>query len=513
MATRICVAVREATVEGAVCAARRAAQWADIVEIRADFIRDLDVPRLLENKPCPILFTLRSREEGGGYGGAERDRLKTLLEAARCGADWVDVEFSASWETVLNAVERNRVILSCHNFDGTPASLSSKVDEMARAGAGVLKLATRANRLSDNLTIASTLAHALSRKIDLCALAMGPRGVPSRVLAAVWGSWMTFASLPGGEPTADGQVPADEMVNLFRARNISPNTSVYGVLGRPLAHSLSPRLHNSAFAACRRDAVYIPLEAQGVDDFVLFCCAVEIEGASVTIPFKERVRACTSSLSAEAEKVGAVNTLLRRSGAWHGENTDIAGFLKPLRQRTDPAGLRAVVLGAGGAARAVAYGLSSQGAEVCVVARDRAKAEALARQFGAAHADWSDLKTVRWDLLVNATPLGTYPNVDESPVPGEWLTGEWVYDLVYNPRETRLLKEASRRGCKAIYGSEMLLAQAIEQQLRWFGAPAPEDVMKAALEEALAAQHVNPEGSRQASSCPGSTDAESGTRT
>lgn len=511
MAIRICVAVREPTSEGAVCAARRAAAWADLVEIRADFIRDLDVRRLLENKPCPILFTLRSRQEGGEYTGSERDRLKTLLEAARSGADWVDVEFSASWEAVLNVVERNRVILSHHNFDETPASLASKVDEMARAGAGIFKIATKANRLSDNLTIASTLAHAASRKIELCALAMGPQGVPSRVLGAIWGSWMTFASLPGGEPTADGQIPADELVNLFRARKINPNTSVYGVLGRPLTHSLSPRLHNSVFAACEMDAVYLPLEALDVDDFALFCRGVQVEGASVTIPFKERVRACASSLSVEADRSGAVNTLLWKGGAWHGENTDIKGFLKPLRRRVDPARLRAVVLGAGGAARAVAYGLTSHGADVCVVARDPAKAEMLARQFGTAHAAWGDLKTMRWDLLVNATPLGTYPNVEESPLPGEWLTGEWVYDLVYNPKETRLLKEASRRGCKVIYGSEMLLAQAVEQQSHWFGTPPPEEVMQAALDEALSGQHDNRQGQRRAPADPGGTSTASRT--
>jgi 3-dehydroquinate dehydratase/shikimate dehydrogenase len=513
VATRICVAVREATNEGTVLAARRAAQWADIVEIRADFIRDLDVPRLLGSKSCPILFTLRSRQEGGAYTGTERDRLATLLEAAACGADWVDVEFSADWQTVLNAVEHDRVILSYHNFEETPDSLVSRVDEMARAGAGILKVATKANRLSDNLTISSALAHAAAHNIDLCALAMGPGGLPSRVLAAVWGSWMTFASLPGGEATADGQVPADEMERLYRVRELNPGTRVYGVLGRPLAHSLSPRLHNSVFAECRRDAVYIPLEAQGVDDFVRFCRVVQIDGVSVTIPFKESVRACTSSLSEEADQTGAVNTLLRRNGAWHGENTDIAGFLKPLRRRADPARLRAVVLGAGGAARAVVYGLISQGADVCVFARDPAKAQTLAGRFGATHADWGLLRTARWDLLVNATPVGTYPDVDESPIPGDWLTGEWVYDLVYNPKETRLLKEASRRGCKVIHGSEMLLAQAVEQQLHWFGVPPPEEVMQAVLDEALSAQQCNAQGGRRLPAHACGTGPDSGTRT
>lgn len=483
-------------------AARRAAQWGDVVEIRADFIRDLDVPQLLQNKPCRVLFTLRSRQEGGEYEGTEEERLGTLVRAARCGADWIDVEFSASWQTILNAVECARVVLSYHDFSQTPASLLPKVDEMARTGAGILKVATKANRLSDNLTIAAVLDHAASRRIALCALAMGLRGVPSRILAPAWDSWMTFASLPGGEPTADGQVPADEMVDLFRARQITRSTRVYGVLGNPLTHSLSPRLHNAAFAACAKDAVYIPMEAHDIEDFARFCGGIRLDGASVTIPFKESVRACAASLSVEAGKTGAVNTLLRRNGAWHGENTDIAGFLKPLRRRTDPAKLRAVVLGAGGAGRAVTYGLISQGADVSIVETNPAKAEALARQFGARRADWAELSTARWDLLVNATPVGMYPNFDESPVREEWLTGEWVYDLVYNPKETRLLREAARRGCKVIYGSEMLLAQAIEQQLHWFGTVPPEDVMRTALDEALSVRQSNPAGDGPALGVP-----------
>jgi len=131
------------------------------------------------------------------------------------------------------------------------------------------------------------------------------------------------------------------------------------------------------------------------------------------------------------------------------------------------------------------YGLASQGAEVCVVARNASKAILIASQFGTAHASWDELKSLRWDLLVNATPVGTYPNDEESPVRSDWLNGEWVYDLVYNPKETRLLREASRRGCKVIHGSEMLLAQAISQQSLWFGTPPPEDVMQVALDQAL----------------------------
>jgi len=482
---RICVAIRETTTERALESARRAAAWADLVEIRADFVRDLDLKRLLVDKPCPVLLTLRSRSEGGEYQGTELSRLEILLEGAGLGADWIDVEHSAFWKGVLDSVDPRRVIVSHHDLEKTPPSLDALADEMAASGAAVLKIATKANRLTDNLVIAEVLRHAARHGMNLCALAMGRAGVPSRVLGPSWGSWMTFASLPGGEPTADGQLPADQLADLFRVRRIGLDTRLYGVLGRPLTHSLSPRLHNAVFAAQDRDAVYLPLEASDVEDFLRFCEAVPLRGASVTIPYKEEAYARSASLSVEADRTGAVNTLLRREGLWHGENTDIEGFLRPLRRRTHVASLRAVVLGAGGAARAVVCALTSSGASVCVAARDAAKGQHLARRFAADHVSWSQLKGLSWDLLVNTTPVGMHPESDASPVPAEWLTGKWVYDLVYNPRETRLLQDAAKKGCRVIGGSEMFLAQAVKQQMLWFETQPPEDVMQAALDEAL----------------------------
>ncbi len=482
---RICVAIRESTTELAIAAARRAASWADIVEIRADFIRDLDLARLFREKPCPILFTLRPRSEGGEYDGSEFSRIETLVEAASLGADWVDVEYSAFWRGVLETVERRKVILSHHNFDHTPQALESLVDEMRSTGARIVKIATMAKRLSDNLAVAGALKHAASRGIELCALAMGPQGVPSRILGPAWGSWMAFASLPGGEPTAEGQVSAEQLAELYRIRRIHPGTRLYGVVGKPLSHSLSPHLHNAVFAAQDRDAVYIPLEPVDIDDFTRFCETVPLQGASVTIPFKEAAHALAASISVEANQTGAVNTLLRRGGAWHGENTDVEGFLRPLRKRTRIGRLRVVVLGAGGAARAVVCGLTAQGARVCVVARNPAQAQRLAGKFGVEDAPWGEIRNMSWDLLVNTTPVGMYPDVDESPVPADWLVGRWVYDLVYNPKETKLLKDAVRRRCRVIYGSEMFLAQAVKQQQLWFGVRPPEGIMQAALEQAL----------------------------
>ncbi len=490
MRAQICISICESTSLKAAESAARAAEWADLVEIRADFIQDLDLDLLFRVKPRPVIFTLRSRQEGGVYPGPERQRLETILEAARRGADYVDVEFSAFWQVVLQGVPGSQVILSCHNFEETPSGLEELLKTMAASGAGTLKIAVRARCLADNLRIAKLLERARERNIKLCALAMGREGLPSRILGPSWGSWMTFASLPGGEATADGQSPADTLAHLYRVRDISAGTRLYGVLGKPLEHSFSPLIHNAAFAARGADAVLLPLEAVDFDDFLRFHAEVPLQGVAVTLPYKEAAHAAASSISVAAEQTGAVNTMILKLSHWHGENTDVDGFLRPLKRRTHPGKMRAVVLGAGGAARAVIYALRGEGAVVCIVARDEAKARSLAGQFCAEYAPWAKLESLRWDLLVNATPVGMFPESDRSPVPANALTGEWVYDLVYNPSETRLLKEASQRGCRIIAGSEMLLGQAWKQQCLWCGTPPPEDVMENALKSVLPRDRV-----------------------
>ncbi len=483
MSVRVCVAIREASNALAVEAVPRAMEWADLVEVRADYIPDLDLQRLLHKKPGPILFTLRSSQEGGEFAGAERDRLETIVDAARLGADYVDVEYSSFWQAVLDKVSRQRVVLSYHNFEETPEDLEPLLQSMASTGAGIIKIATRARSLADNLRIARILAWAAPRNIRLCALAMGREGIPSRVLGPLWGSWMTFASMPGSSGTADGQIPADELIRRYRIREIGASTRLYGVLGKPLGHTLSPTVHNAAFAARRLDAVYLPMEGTGLDDFLKFHSSFPVSGMSVTIPYKEEAYARAGSLSVEADETGAVNTLVLKESGWHGENTDVEGFLHPLRRRLHIGRMRAVVLGAGGAARAVVCALRSQGASVCVVARNPQKAQQLAERFQSEYRRWDQLGSLCWDLLVNTTPLGMYPEVNQTPIPAELLTGKWVYDLVYNPRQTRLLKDAAARGCSTISGTEMFIGQALKQQQLWCGSLPPDGVMEEALEE------------------------------
>lgn len=488
MPVRVCVSICESTTSAAVEAAGRALEWADLIEIRADYIQDLDLGRLFAEKRIPIIFTLRPLREGGRYDGAESTRLETIQEAARLGADYVDVEYESFWQAVLDVVPAKRVILSHHNFAETPADLEPLAETMAATGAGVIKIATKACSLADNLRIYKLLNFASSRKLKLCALAMGREGMPSRILGAHWGSFMTFASLPGGAPAAEGQIPADELSESYRIRRIDDDTCFYGVLGKPLGQSLSPRIHNAAFIAQGRNASCIPLECSGMEDFSLFDSAIPLQGLSVTIPYKKEACRFATSLSVEADFSGAVNTLVRRGIGWHGENTDIDGFIRPLRRRMHLSRLRAVVLGGGDAARAVVCALRSHGAAICVVTRNPAQRTEIAQKFETESESWEKLPSLHWDLLVNTTPVGMHPHVDQTPVPPESLTGKWVYDLVCNPRETKLLKDAAARGCTTVSGFEMFLGQALKQQQLWGAAQPPENVMREALDAALSNQ-------------------------
>ena len=325
MPVRICVAIRERTTEAAVSAAMRASEWADLVEIRADYIRNLDIRRLLREKPCPIIFTLRGRSEGGVFSGPEKSRLEILLRAAEEGADYVDVEFSAFWKAITDRVPGDRVILSYHDFVTTPQSLETTLDAMSPTDAGILKIATRARSLSDNLRIAKLLEYAKGRRRNVIALAMGREGIPSRVLGPYWGSWATFSSLPGGEPTADGQIPADEMVNRYRVRQIGAETRLYGVLGRPLGHSLSPRSTTPLLPKKKSTPSIYRWRPAAWMIFLSFTSVIHSRApASRSLSRRKPTRTPTVFPFPQKER-GAVNTLLRKGEGWHGENTDIDG--------------------------------------------------------------------------------------------------------------------------------------------------------------------------------------------
>jgi shikimate dehydrogenase len=286
------------------------------------------------------------------------------------------------------------------------------------------------------------------------------------VLAGRFNSKWTYA----GALHEVGQLPVDTLLDEYRFRTIDSSTELYGLVGAPVAHSVSPAMHNAAFRAARLNAVYLPFPATGAKDFVRFGRAFGVKGASVTVPYKVALLDEVDEVHPVARRIGAINTVRTTDDRWLGTNTDVGGFLETLRERVSLAGTHASILGAGGAARAVAVALASAGSSVTIHARNRAQAEDMALQTSAVVGPWPPERG-SWDLLVNCTPLGMHPRIDESPLNAAELTGRTVYDLVYNPPMTRLLRDAQAAGCRTIGGLEMLVAQAHEQFHWWTQMP------------------------------------------
>jgi 3-dehydroquinate dehydratase / shikimate dehydrogenase len=476
MPTRLCVTVTAATM-AELRQRRDEITNADLVELRLDTVRDASVAGALSGRGLPVIVTCRPRWEGGGFDGSEEERHRILLDAQRLGAEYVDVEWKAGFHDLVAA--GRGVVLSHHDFRGIPDDLDGRAAAMRATGAEVIKIAAMAHELADCVHLLA-LARQQASVGPTVVLAMGEAGVTSRILAARFGSCWTYA----GSAAAPGQLPASRLLDEFGFADLTATTALYGVVGKPIAHSVSPAMHNAAFRAAAIDAVYVPLAAATFSDFLTFADGLMVQGASVTAPFKLDALSHATLCDHEGQQVGAVNTLRREDGGWAAINTDISAVVAPLQRLTDLHGRRVTVLGAGGAARAAVQALRGAGAHVSIAARDRERAEAAGRMAGAATTTWPP-PAGSWDVLINATPIGTSPHVADTPLPGGPFTGQIVYDLVYNPQETRLLREASAAGCRTIGGLDMLVAQAERQFEWWTRRHAPEHVMRQAALRAL----------------------------
>ena len=477
---RLCATLAAAGASGVRAAAATAvAQGADLVEVRLDHLGAPD-PSVCAGLGAPVVATCRPVWEGGRCAGAESERERALRGALEAGAAFVDVEWAAAFRDRLLATDPHRVVLSLHDFGGVPPDLEARVEAMLATGAAVVKVAVLARRLRDLMPLLAC-GRRLGGSGRLVLIAMGDAGMPSRILARRFGSCWTYA----GDAVAPGQLPLLRLLDEFGVRGLAGSTPVYGVVGRPVSHSASPAIHNAGFRATGVDAVYVPFAAETFDDFLAVADALGVEGCSVTAPFKGDAAAAAAERDEATARLGAANTLRRTAGGgWAARNTDAEGFLRPLGPGPLDA-VRATVLGAGGAARAVAWALAGRGARVTVRARREDAARAVAALVGA-HAGPLPPPPGSWDLLVNATPVGTAPGVEASPMAGCRLDGRVVYDLVYHPPETALLRAARASGCRAIGGFDMLVGQAAAQFAWWTGRAAPVEVMRAGAAHRLA---------------------------
>lgn len=466
-------------------AAAAAEPHADLLEVRLDLLEAASLARLEDlagRLRRPWVAACRRLREGGRYEGDEESRRSLLVRAAAAGAAYLDVEHGSVVADLIGRLDGPRFILSHHDLAETPGDLPALARRMGLLpGVSLLKIVTRAVDLRDNLKMRDLLA-AGATPVPLAAFCLGAPGQVSRILALSWGSAAIYGSA-GSLEAAPGQIPVEELACLYRVRSIGPETRLVGILGSALGHSLSPRVHNAAYAALDLDFVYLPLESAAIGPACDLGEALPLRGLSVTLPHKVAMLEHLDDLEPLARRVGAVNTVLCDHARRVGVNTDASGGIEPLHRRLDLAGLPVAILGNGGAARALLVGLLDAGARVKVFGRSAARAAALGGEFGVPSGPVEDLAAHPYRVLINATPVGMAPDREGLPLPSEWLRGDLVYDLVYTPRPTRLLREAAARGLQTLDGLEMFLAQAEEQFLLFTDREPPRDVMR---REALA---------------------------
>lgn len=464
---------------------------ADLVELRLDSMERPDPDGALAGRRKPAIVTCRPRREGGMFDGPEDERLRILMRAHALGAEFIDVEWDAAAQPLIAARAGRGVIVSRHDFSGMPENTAGLLCQLRSQGGQIAKLAVTTERPADLLTLLQAV-EPTPRDRSTIVIGMGGAGMATRILADRFGSPWTYA----GAAIAPGQITAARLQQEFTFRRIGADTAVYMVIGRPVTGSLSPAMHNAGFAALGLNAAYVPLDARDLGGLRSFGDAIGLCGASVTIPYKREVMALLDEIDPTAADAGAVNTIaVARGGApgrggdrWIGMNTDADGFLEPLRARVpDLRGRRAVILGAGGAARGVGLALRRAGAAVAIAARRPAAAEDVARAIGAEVAAWPPA-VGSWDVLVNATPVGSRA-VAGTPYEGAF-DGRLVYDLVYDPEPTALMTAAAARGCTVIGGLEMLVAQAERQFEIWTGQRPPSGLFADAAASAMRARSM-----------------------
>jgi len=440
-------------------------EGADCIEVRLDYLDNPAASDRIQwrDLPAPVIATCRGRDQGGRFAGSIDDEMRILERAVQNGARWVDVDYRFARQ-----FGPAKVIGSYHDFESTPENLEGLLDAVCQSPVAVAKIATFVRTWSDNRRLLELLEKSWPKPVIV--IGMGPMGQITRIIGPSRGSALTYTGVGAG--SAPGQLTLRDLIDTYRFREIGRSTQLIGIVGNPVDHSRSPLLHNSAFQAAGLDYVYMKFPVERVDDFFDNAGPIGISGFSVTIPHKVTVLPYLEQVSAEARAVGAVNTVYRDEDQWKGDNTDVHGIREALKG-FDARGKKVVVLGTGGAARAAVAALDS--AESVTV---------LSRTREAGTLDWSrqvqvdrleNCSSYETDLLVNATPVGMTPDIESTPVSGP-IHAKLVFDMVYNPPQTRLLRDAGAQGKQVVRGTAMFVAQAARQFEIWTGKPAPESV-------------------------------------
>ena len=492
-ADRLCAVIATPCAREALAQIRRALGYTKTIELRLDWLRsDGERSRLLAAlrrrrlQGVTLLATCRRILGGGRLAGGAEAELYWLTQAREAGCQWCDLEIETLSELPEQSARAfplpDKILLSLHDFERTP-KLPKRFLHARYGEADAFKVAAAARTLQDSLRLLR-----LARKSSgLVAVPMGEVGLPARLLALREGSALAYA--PVEAATAPGQVGLHEFKRLYRADTASRKTLICGVIGDPIAHSLSPLLHNTGYVAAKRDAMFLPFRVQNLGEFVEAIPEFGLRGISVTIPHKQAMLKYLDDCETMAERIGAINTVVvSKDGRLRGSNTDYIGVLRALEGKLRLGRARVLIFGAGGSARAAAFALVHAGAEVLICSRRDSAARRLASACGAQAIARKRVTSLSFDLIVNATPVGMHPDEGVSPLAAKELNAQLVMDLIYRPIETELLRIAAKKRIGVISGLEMFLAQGFAQWQLFMGESAPQAAMRRAVVQELRAE-------------------------
>ena len=474
-----------------------AKQGAKLIELRLDYLAKApDFKRLLEKRTCPMIATFRRQADGGRWSSSEEQRLMLLRQAIVAGFDYVDLEVD-----IIDKIPRFgnvKRIVSYHDIHEVPERLETLYEQMCEEDADIVKIVVTAQQLSDNLRVLKLLKDAPKPTIAFC---MGDLGTCSRLLGLRMGMPYTYGAFNRERQIAPGILAYQELQKIYRVENIKPDTKVFGVIGDPVGHSLSPMIHNAGFRKLGINAVYLPFRVPRgeLPAFLKGFQEIPVHGYSVTLPHKEAAAKAAQDKDASTIMMGAANTLIATATGFRAINTDAQAALDSLRANL-PIGLDGqqvpltsrfvMILGAGGVARAVAHALQQERVPITIANRTLERAHKLAEEVGCKFVEWSARHSVVCDTVINCTSVGMHPNLDETPLHHSYLKpGLMVFDTIYTPETTMLVRESRARDCHVLTGVDMFVRQAALQFELFTGQPAPLDSMTRRVRKALSPVH------------------------
>ncbi|GAB4185285.1 MAG: shikimate dehydrogenase [Simkaniaceae bacterium] len=465
-------------------------------ELRLDCLEEIDkekIKNLIDKASTPIIFTLRKSSQGGNFMEGEEKQKEILLGLVDLQPAFIDLEYDTSLSTAQELLDRSldtRLICSIHDFEKTPESIDEFFLQLKLFPAHIYKIATYARSINDALKMVRFVIANKRMNKNVVGICMGEKGQITRILSPIIGNFINYCCLE--KEAAPGQLALEELLDVYHYDKLNEATKVFALIGDPVDKSPSHITHNKVFEKLEINALYVKMcvKKDEVETFFSLIKGLPFAGFSVTMPLKEEVLPYLHEVSEEAKLIGAVNTIAIKDSKRLGYNTDAAGALDPLEEKIPVAGKKVVILGGGGAAKALAYEAKNRGAaKVVLLNRTKERAEKIAANLDLSAGSLDDMKKIAeegYDILINATSVGMEPNTEEIPISPEYiLASACVMDIISRPKKTKLLQEAEKKGCKTVYGHEMFINQAVYQYDYWFDRQLERKKVKEILEKSV----------------------------